>query len=123
MALLGAKLAVFLDEARTYEEDVSDANVSTFGFRTEIDTLEGCAGLQLGKADAVGCVGVIGLVMALSIVIVVQKDSTTGNPVNCPVVDAAAVVWSVTYKVGTCGLRGSCQSWGVKLQCTGHTPL
>ena len=51
------------------------------------------------------CVRVVGLVICFGIVIVVQEDSSTGDPVRCPMVDAAAVICGFAYKVGAFGLR------------------
>lgn len=49
-------------------------------------------------------VRIVGLVVGLSVVVIVQKDSTTGNSVDCPVVNAAAVIGGITYEVGAFGL-------------------
>ena len=77
--------------------------------------------MQLGKTNAMSRVRIVGLVVGLGVVVIVQKDSTTGNSVDCPVMNAAAVVWGITYEVGAFGL--------CELDCTGnlmmmqHTPL
>lgn len=51
-----------------------------------------------------GCVRIVGLVVCLGIVVVVQEDSTTCDAVNCPIVNAAAVVCGIAYEVGAFGL-------------------
>lgn len=50
------------------------------------------------------CVWVVGLVVCFGVVVVVQEDSSTGDSVCCPMVDAAAVVCGFAYKVGAFGL-------------------
>ena len=42
--------------------------------------------------------------MCVGVVVVVQEDSSTGDSVCCPMVDAAAVVCGFAYKVGAFGL-------------------
>lgn len=51
-----------------------------------------------------GCVRVVGLVVGFCVVAIVKKDSSAGNAVGCPVVDAAAVVSIITDEVRAFGL-------------------
>ena len=52
------------------------------------------------------CVGVVGLVVGFGIVVVVQQNSAAGDAMDCPMMDAAAVICGVTYEVGAFGLYG-----------------
>jgi hypothetical protein len=52
----------------------------------------------------VSCVRIVGLIVGFGIVVVVQENPTTGDSVDCPMVNAAAVVCGVSYKVGAFGL-------------------
>lgn len=51
------------------------------------------------------CVWVVGFIVDFCVVAIVEKDSSAGNAVGCPVVDAAAVASIVTDEVGAFGLE------------------
>jgi hypothetical protein len=73
-------------------------------FGAEVQALEFGAGLELGEADFVEGVWVVGFVVGLGEVAVVEEDASAGDAVGCPVVDAAAEVGGVAYEIGASGL-------------------
>lgn len=91
-------------KTRTHEENVSNANIAALGLWTEIKALGGCTCLKFLECDVVSCVGVVGFAMGFSVVVVVQKKSTTGNSMKGQIVNTTAVVCGVTYEVGAFGL-------------------
>jgi len=92
LAFGDSQRGVLLDKAGTDQEDIPDADVAAFSFVAQVEALVLCDGLQLGEGYVGG--GEDGGLNTLRLGPAgeVEKDSTAGDAVRGPLLDAAFVV-------------------------------
>ena len=105
-AFFWSVFVIALNETCAKHEDVTGLDVAAFGFGSDVDPLGGAAALEFFKGDGVGIVGVVFNVVSVSVGTVVKKDSSCGDAVLGPVVDATFFVGGRAGDIVGFGLDG-----------------
>ena len=113
LPLLRRRGMVRFDPAAPDEEQIADFDVPAQRFRSDVNTLRFAALVQLGVADGVVVVAVVGDVVGVRVAAVVEQDAPACDPVLGPVVDGAFVVGVWAEDVAGLGVVVEGAGWDV----------